>query len=88
MKAALRVAMIVALVATARQALAGNPASNGTGDGEANVPFASTAQAEVGAEDVGGGSGEPGGMAGSAAQDEAARMRAEAEFERQVWTAP
>lgn len=47
------------VAAAALPGLAMGPASNHTGDGEANVPFATLAAAEEAGE-VGGGSGEPG----------------------------
>jgi hypothetical protein len=87
MKTALRLVVCVVMAAASQRAFARGPMSNGCGDGEANVPFAAMAEEKaIGAEELGGGSGEP----GRAAEPEAARLRAEAEreFERHVWTDP
>jgi hypothetical protein len=60
MKTALRLLVCLVIAAMAYPVFARSPASNGTGDGEANVPFATMQEATIGADEVGGGSGEPG----------------------------
>ncbi len=57
MRTALRLGVCGMMALVASLAFARGPASNGCGDGEANVPFAALVQ---GADELGGGSGEPG----------------------------
>lgn len=60
MKTALRLAVCLVIAMAASRAFAGSPSGNGCGDGEANVPFAAAQELAIAADDIGGGSGEPG----------------------------
>jgi len=89
MRTATRWMLCLVAAAGARVVLAQSPMSNGAGDGEANVPFATV----VPAEELGGGSGEPGRAepakdAAQLARDESAAREAEAAFLTHVWTDP
>jgi hypothetical protein len=94
MKTVLRLVVCAVMAASAYPVFA---QSNNCGDGEANVPFETCKEMPVeakkapGAEELGGGSGEPGRAAAQekAAKEEAAiREYAEREFLKHVWEDP
>lgn len=91
MKTVLRWMACALLAGVAFPAVALGPMTNGTGDGEANVPF--DVQAAPASDEIGGGAGEPGRTeaakdAATRAREEAAAAEAWADFERHVWTDP
>lgn len=91
MRTALRLAICVVLASTARPVFA---QGNGSGDGEANVPFETMKELPVEVkktatpEELGGGSGEPGAAEARAEKEGAIHEYAEREFLRLVWESP